>query len=93
MQYSDKFHMRQGLQGMIQSLENFHVTSLLIAENTENAIPPESFVTSGIIQLDNQTINNEMKRTIRITKLRGVEHSEHVHSLDLDSNGLYIYEN
>ena len=93
MQYSEKFHMRQGLQGMIQSLENFHVTSLLIAENSENATPPESFVTSGIIQLDNQIINNKMKRTVRITKLRGVEHSEHVHSLELNSNGLYIFEN
>ena len=93
MQYSNKFHMRQGLQGMIQSLENFNVTSLLISENSENSIPPESFVTSGVIQLDNQIINNEMKRTIRITKLRGIEHSEHVHSLNLDNDGLYIYEN
>jgi circadian clock protein KaiC len=92
MQYSNKFHMRQGLQGMIQSLENFNVTSLLISENSENNIP-ESFVTSGIIQLDNQIINNEMKRTICITKLRGIEHSEYVHSMDLDSNGLYIYKN
>ena len=91
MQYSDKFIMRQGLQGMIQSLENFDVTSLLISEDSKTS--PESFVTSGIIHLDNQIINNKMNRTIRITKLRGVEHSEQVHSLELDSNGLYIYEN
>ena len=93
MQYSNKFHMRQGLQGMIQSLENFRVTSLLIAEDSENSIPSESFVTSGIIQLDNQIVNKEMKRTIRITKLRGIDHSEHVHSFDLNSDGLNIYEN
>jgi nucleoside-triphosphatase THEP1 len=36
MQYSDKFYMRQGLQGMIQSLENFNVTSILISEFSEN---------------------------------------------------------
>ena len=35
MQYSNKFHMRQGLQGMIQSLENLDVTSLLISEFSE----------------------------------------------------------
>jgi len=94
MQYADKFHMRQGLQGMIQSLENFNVTSLLISEFSENnEVPLEWFVTSGIIQLDNQISNNKMKRTIKITKLRGVEHSEQVHSLELDSNGLSIYEN
>jgi len=94
MQYSDKFYMRQGLQGMIQSLENFDVTSLLISEFSENnETPVECFVTSGIIKLDNQIIDNKMRRTIKITKLRGIEHSEQVHSLELGSNGLYVYEN
>ncbi len=94
MQYSDKFYMRQGLQGMIQSIENFDVTSLLISEFSENnETPLEWFVTSGIIQLDNQIIDNKMRRTIKITKLRGIKHSEQVHSLELGSNGLYVYEN
>jgi len=94
MQYSDKFYMRQGLQGMIQTLENFDVTSLLISEFSENnETPLEWFVTSGIIQLDNQISDNKMRRTIKITKLRGIEHSEQVHSLELGSNGLYVYEN
>lgn len=94
MQYSDKFHMRHGLQGMIQSVENMGVTSLLISEFSEkNKVPLEWFVTSGIIQLDNEIIENEMKRTIKITKLRGIEHSELVHSLELGSNGLFVNEN
>ena len=93
MQYSDKFYTRHGLQGMIQSLENIDGTSLLISEFSENnQIPPEWFVTSGIIQLDNQIVDNTMKRTIKIIKLRGIEHSEKVHSLELGSNGLYIYD-
>ena len=94
MQYSDRFYMRQGLQGMIQSLENFDVTSLLISESSEtDENPLEWFATSGIIQLDNQIIENEMKRTIKITKLRGIDHSEKVHPLELGSNGLYVYDN
>ena len=93
MQYSDKFYMRQGLQGMIQSLENFDVTSLLISEFSENnEIPLEWFVTSGIIQLDNQIIDNKMRRTIKITKLRGIEHSQQVHSLELGNNGLSVFD-
>ena len=93
MQYSDKFYMRQGLQGMIQSLENFDVTSLLISEFSENRqVPLEWFVTSGIIQLDNQIIDKKMRRTIKITKLRGMKHSEQVHSLELGSNGLYVFD-
>lgn len=93
MQYSDKFYMRQGLQGMIQSLENFKVTPILISEFSENKKTPlEWFTTSGIIQLDNQMINNEMKRTIKITKLRGMKHSEQVHSLKIGNGGLVIYQ-
>jgi len=93
MQYSDKFYMRQGLQGMIQSLENFDATSLLISEFSENnEIPLEWFVTSGIIQLDNQIIDDKMRRTIRIIKLRGIKHSEQVHSLELGNNGLYVFD-
>ena len=47
-----------------------------------------------IAMLENNVkiINDEMRRTIKITKLRGVEHSEDVHSLELDSNGLHVYE-
>jgi len=93
MQYSDKFYMRQGLQGMMQSLENFDATSLLISEFSENnEIPLEWFVTSGIIQLDNQIIDDKMRRTIKIAKLRGIKHSEQVHSLELGSNGLYVFD-
>ncbi|MCV0400520.1 MAG: recombinase RecA [Nitrosopumilus sp.] len=94
MQYSDKFHTRQGLQGMIQSLENFNVTSLLISESSKNIeIPSEAFATSGIIQLDNREANNEIKRTIKIRKLRGVKHSQGVYPLELNVNGLCVCEN
>ncbi|MGY5144007.1 MAG: RAD55 family ATPase [Candidatus Nitrosopumilus sp. bin_32a] len=94
MQYSDKFHMRQGLQGMIQSLENFNVTTMLISEFSEKSqIPLEWFATSGIIQLDNQFTHDEMKRTIKITKLRGIEHSNQVHKLELSRDGLTVDNN
>ncbi|MEX0861477.1 RAD55 family ATPase [Nitrosopumilus sp.] len=93
MQYSDKFYMRQGLQGMLQALGNFGVTSLLLSEVSENdKTPLEGFATSGIIQLDNQIINNEIKRTIKITKLRGIEHSQHIHTLELRDDGLHVHE-
>jgi len=91
MQYSDKFYMRQGLQGMIQSLENFGVTSLILSEHSENdETPLEWFVTSGIIQLHYTRKEDTMERTIQVTKMRGIKHSEQIHPIDLDSDGLHL---
>ena len=90
MQYSDKFNMRQGLQGMVQALENFGVTSLILSENSEDEIPLEWFVTSGIIQLRHTRAGDAMERTIQVTKMRGIKHSEQIHPIELDSNGMHI---
>jgi len=91
MQYSDKFYMRQGLQGMIQALENFGVTSLILSEYSENdPMPLEWFVTSGVIQLYHTRIEDTMERTIQVTKMRGVKHSEQIHPIQLDLDGIHL---
>ena len=91
MQYSDKFYMRQGLQGMIQSLENYGVTSVLISEHTENSeIPIEWFAASGIIQLRHTRQDDTMERSIQVTKMRGIKHSQQIHPIIIDENGLHI---
>ena len=91
MQYSDKFYMRQGLQGMVQALENFGVTSLILSEHSENdQIPLEWFVTSGIIQLRHTQIEDTMERTIQVTKMRGIKHSEQIHPIQFDSDGIHL---
>lgn len=91
MQYSDKFFMRQGLQGMVQALENFGVASLILSEHYENEeIPLEWFVTSGIIQLHYTRVADTMERTIQIRKMRGIKHSEQIHPMELNSDGLNL---
>jgi KaiC/GvpD/RAD55 family RecA-like ATPase len=91
MQYNDQFYMRQGLQGMVQALENFGVTSLILSEYSEkDTIPLEWFVTSGIIQLHHTQKEDSMERTIQITKMRGIKHSEQIHLIELDSDGLHL---
>jgi len=91
MQYHDKFYMRQGLQGMLQALENFGVTSLLLSEYSEkDDVPIEWFVTSGIIQLRHTRVEDTMERTIQIMKMRGIKHSEQIHPINLDSDGLHL---
>jgi len=91
MQYPDKFYMRQGLQGMIQALENYGVTSLIISEFSESPeIPLEWFVTSGIIQLRHTRKEDTMERSIQITKMRGIKHSEQIHPIVLDGDGIHV---
>jgi len=91
MQYNDQFYMRQGLQGMVQALENFGVTSLILSEYSEkDKIPLEWYVTSGIIQLRHTRKEDSMERTIQVTKMRGIKHSEQIHLIELDSDGLHL---
>ena len=91
MQYNDQFHMRQGLHGMVQALETFGVTSLILSEYSENdGIPLEWYVTSGIIQLRHTRKGDVMERTLQVTKMRGTKHSEQIHLFELDSDGLHV---
>lgn len=91
MQYSDKFYMRQGLQGMVQALENFGVATLILSEYSKNdEIPLEWFVTSGIIQLHHLRVEDTMERTIQVTKMRGIKHSEQIHPIEITSDGLIL---
>lgn len=91
MQYSDKFYLRQGLQGLIQALENFGVTTIILSEFDETSeIPLEWFAGSGIIQLRHTRKEDTMERTIQITKMRGIKHSEQIHPLEFDSNGMKL---
>ena len=91
MQYSDKFFMRQGLQGMVQALENFGVASLILSEHSEDEeIPLEWFVTSGIIRLHHTRVGDAMERAIQITKMRGIKHSEQIHPMELGPDGLVL---
>jgi len=53
-------------------------------------IPLEGFITSGIIQFRHTRIEDTMERTIQITKMRGIKHSEQIHPIDLNTDGLQL---
>ncbi|HSG83017.1 MAG TPA: ATPase domain-containing protein [Nitrosopumilus sp.] len=90
LQYSDKFHMRQGLQGMIQALENFGIASLILSEESEDEVPLEWFATSGIIHLLHERVGDSMERSIQITKMRGIKNSEQIHLFEIGTDGISI---
>jgi len=89
--YSNKFSMRQGLQGMAQALEASGCTSLLISEQIDTENPPlEWYIASGIIMLHHIRKEDTMERAIQVIKLRGTKHSEQIFPIRLDEKGLHV---
>ena len=91
MQYTNDFYTRQGLQGMIHALEDQHCTSLLISENIDSdRMPPEWYVSSGIILLHHIRKADSMERAIQVIKMRGVRHHEQIFPIKLSESGLQV---
>jgi circadian clock protein KaiC len=91
MQYTNDFYTRQGLQGMIHALEDQHCTSLLISENIDpTRMPPEWYVSSGIILLHHIRKADSMERAIQVVKMRGVRHHEQIFPIKLSESGLQV---
>ena len=91
MQYSNNFYVRQGLQGMIQALEDQQCTSLLISEDGESGkTPVEWYVASGVILFHHVRKEDTMDRAIQVVKMRGIRHSEQIFPIKLSESGLQI---
>lgn len=91
LQYANRFYVRQGLQGMIQALEDQHCTSIMISENIDaEKTPMEWYVASGVVLLGHIQRENSMERTVHIIKMRGMRHSEQIHPIKLGESGLLI---
>jgi circadian clock protein KaiC len=91
MQYSNNFYMRQGMQGLMQTLEDYKCTSILITEQpNKDEIPVEWYVASGIIMMHHVRKEDTMERTIQVLKLRGVRHDDQIYPMKLDENGLRV---
>lgn len=91
MQYANKFYVRQGLQGMIHSLEEQNCTSILISENIDSSkVPTEWYVASGVILLHHIQRENTMERAVQVIKMRGIRHSEQIYPIKLGETGIQI---
>ena len=91
MQYSNNFYMRQGMQGLMQALEDYECTSILVTELPhKDEIPVEWYVASGIVMMQHVRKEDTMERTIQVLKLRGVRHDDQIYPLKLDENGLRV---
>ena len=91
MQYTNSFYMRQGMQGLMQALEDYECTSILVTELPhKDEIPVEWYVASGIVMMQHVRKEDTMERTIQVLKLRGVRHDDQIYPMKLDENGLRV---
>lgn len=94
MQYVAKFHIRQGLMGMVQSLSNQDCTSLLISESAleEGKIPTEWYIAPGVIHLHYTRKGDTMERAIQVIKMRGTKHGEEIYPAKITESGFTVLQ-
>ncbi len=91
MQYTNSFYIRQGLQGMIQALEDQNVTSLLISETDDSGkVPVEWYVASGVISLSHVRKGDAMERAVQVIKMRGIRHNEQIFPIKIGEIGIQV---
>lgn len=90
MQYGNNFNTRQGIQKMIQCLDEKKCTSIFISETLDSRTPPEWYAASGIVILNHVQKTNTMERSIQVIKMRGTKHSEQVHPIRFNENGYQV---
>jgi circadian clock protein KaiC len=91
MQYANNFYIRQGLQGMVQALEDQNCASVLISEtDASGKLPIEWYVASCVIEISHVRKEDTMERTLQIVKMRGMKHSEQIFPIKIGEMGLQI---
>jgi circadian clock protein KaiC len=91
MQYSNNFYIRQGLQGMVQALEDQSCASILISETDDSSkLPVEWYIASCVVALSHLRKEDTMERTLQIVKMRGMKHSEQIFPIKIGEMGLQV---
>ncbi|MEM2905883.1 MAG: ATPase domain-containing protein [Candidatus Bathyarchaeia archaeon] len=90
-QFKDEFVARQGLIGLVQALNHFGCTSLLILEKAREEVAPEEFIAQGIIELQLLRVEQTWTRAVRVGKMRGVKHDLDAHPIVIEENGVKIF--
>jgi KaiC/GvpD/RAD55 family RecA-like ATPase len=84
---------RRKVAELFDRLRSSGYTTILTSETTvrEGEFYMEEFLADGVIRLDKAINNFDLVRTIRIEKMRGVQHDEQPRRYVIDSAGLRVY--
>jgi len=72
----------------LSAMLNFSIipSNLSVRFKINNITP----IATGIIQLRHTRKEDTMERTIQVTKMRGIKHSEQIHPIVIDGDGMHI---
>lgn len=75
-------------------LRHHEVTTLLTSEvsgEDYSVYDVEEFISDGIIKLQQESLNNDVRRTLQVIKLRGTDHDDRQHAFTIDGAGINLF--
>ena len=92
---NDQGFLRKITTGFLANVAALNVTTLAISElpgSTEASFFGEEYITDSIIHLDMLSVRGEMMRILRISKMRGTNHSTKTLTFEITDNGIAFFE-
>jgi len=95
MNFENEHDVRRAILKIIYLLSRAGVTTILTTEINEGSkqfgkYGVEEFVSDGVIVLHYMGIGTQSNRTLHIRKMRATKHSEDLHPLEINDNGITI---
>ncbi|MFW9855458.1 MAG: RAD55 family ATPase [Candidatus Thorarchaeota archaeon] len=93
---NDLGFLRKLTTGFLTNIAALNVTTVAISEFSnggEKTLFGEEYITDSIIHLDMLSVRGEMLRILRITKMRGTNHTRKTLSFEITNHGLTFLEN
>lgn len=96
MLFETELEQRRAMADLVAVLGDLGCTALLtceVKENTDNISWHgfEEFVVDGVLVLYRKPFGNKYERAIAVIKMRGVNHSQRVVSLQITKNGIAVF--
>lgn len=93
---NDMGFLRKLTTGFLTNIAALNVTTVAISElstSVEKTLFGEEYITDSITNLDMLSVRGEMLRILRITKMRGTNHTTKTLSFEITNHGIIFLEN
>ncbi len=90
-QYDDRRPLRRELNNLVNMLESYGCTTLLIFEGDGTTSDPSlEFLVDGVIELGRMETHQDVVRYVQVRKLRGTAHDLNKRAMEIGDKGVLI---